>query len=271
MRIVCWNINSVRLRLPLLDILSEDLKPDVLCLQECKAQDKDFPFEAIKEAGYDHIAYYGMKSYNGVAICSKYPIIGHERMDWAGREGDARHIWADIQNQNMAQPIRVHNVYIPAGGDIPDVAENPKFAHKLEFVDALIDWSAKQAKTPLQQVILGDFNIAPSPHDVWNHKQLLKIISHTPQETERLDAFLATGQWVDAIRHIFPEPELLFSWWSYRSRDWQKSNRGRRLDHIWVSNNLKDNIQDAGIHTQGRAWQQPSDHCPIWLDLNINP
>lgn len=268
MRIVSWNINSVRLRLPLIDQLNEKIAPDVLCLQECKAQEKNFPFEAIKEKGYQYIAYYGMKSYNGVAICSKFPILDQGKMDRAGKLDDARHIWADIEASSN-DIIRLHNVYIPAGGDIPDEEENPKFAHKLAYVKALEDWSCEIGSSSKKQVILGDFNIAPSEHDVWSHKQLLKIISHTPVEVEHLNQFQQAGAWVDAIRHVFPEPEKLFSWWSYRSKDWEKSNRGRRLDHIWVSPSLEKHIKSAGLFHEGRSWEKPSDHCPIWVDISL--
>lgn len=267
MRIVSWNINSIRLRLPLLDILAEELSPNVICLQECKAQDHHFPHDAIIKTGFEHMVYYGMKSYNGVAICSKYPIVDHGRMDWAGKSGDARHIWADIEPSSQKEPIRIHNVYIPAGGDIADALENPKFAHKLQFVSELANWSKEQQQTDLKQVILGDFNIAPSEHDVWSHKQLLKIVSHTPKEVELLAKLQSQGHWIDAIREAFPEPEKLYSWWSYRAKDWQKSARGRRLDHIWISKNLQSQLVGAGIHTKGRSWEKPSDHCPIWIDL----
>ncbi len=266
MRIVSWNINSVRLRLPLLDNLVDEINPDVICLQECKAQDQHFPYDAVIKAGFEHIVYYGMKSYNGVAICSRYPINDHGRMDWTGKTNDARHIWADVYG-GSSELIRIHNVYIPAGGDVPDAEENPKFAHKLQFVEELADWSKDQQQTDLRQVILGDFNIAPSEYDVWSHKQLLKIVSHTPQEVALLTKFQSSGQWVDAIRAIFPEPEKLYSWWSYRAKDWQKSARGRRLDHIWVSKNLQSQLKNAGIHAKGRGWEKPSDHCPIWIDL----
>ncbi len=266
MKITSWNINSVRRRIELIDGINQHVAPDILCLQECKAQDSDFPMADIIAKGYAHVVYYGMKAYNGVAICSKYPIINHGRMDWTGKS-DARHIWADIEKPNE-KPVRVHNVYIPAGGDEPDVEKNPKFAHKLQFVQELANWSQKEIAQSERQVILGDFNIAPSEHDVWSHKQLLKIISHTPQEVELLNTFQQSGRWVDAIRHIFAEPEKLYSWWSYRAKDWRKSNRGRRLDHIWVTDDLKDNIQTAEIFETARDWEVTSDHCPISIVLS---
>lgn len=265
MKITSWNINSVRRRIDLIDDINRLVAPDILCLQECKAQDSDFPLLELKAKGYDHIVYYGMKAYNGVAICSKYPIVNSERMDWVGK-ADARHIWADIQAEGQA-PIRVHNVYIPAGGDVPDPDVNPKFAHKLQFVDALAAWSHQHITKAERQVILGDFNIAPSEHDVWSHKQLLKIISHTPQEVTLLNHFQQSGEWIDAIRAVYPEPEKLYSWWSYRSKDWRQSNRGRRLDHIWVTPDLAAHIQSAEIFDSTRDWDITSDHCPVSIVL----
>ncbi len=263
MKITSWNINSVRRRIELIDKLNQEIAPDILCLQECKCQNSDFPLEEIKAKGYEHIVYYGMKAYNGVAICSRLPITNSGRMDWTEKK-DARHIWADIEG------VRIHNLYIPAGGDEPNIDKNPKFAHKLQFVKELADWSEKEIVNSQKQVIVGDFNIAPSEHDVWSHKQLLKIISHTPIETELLTKFLQKGGWIDAIRHKFPEPEKLYSWWSYRAKDWQKSNRGRRLDHIWVTPDLKEYVHKAEIYDKGRSWPEPSDHCPISIILQAS-
>ncbi|MFV0431477.1 MAG: exodeoxyribonuclease III [Alphaproteobacteria bacterium] len=265
MKITSWNINSVRRRIELINAINQNVHPDILCLQECKAQESDFPFLDIKSKGYEHIVYYGMKAYNGVAICSKFPILNHGIMNWTGKE-DARHIWADIQPYS-AEAIRIHNVYIPAGGDIPDAQLNPKFAHKIQFVEELAAWSQQEISQAQRQVILGDFNIAPSEYDVWSHKQLLKIITHTPQEVELLTKFQQSGGWVDAIRSQITEPEKIFSWWSYRSKDWRKSNRGRRLDHIWLTADLLPHLQAAEIFDNARDWDAPSDHCPVSIEL----
>ncbi len=261
MKITSWNINSVRKRIDLIDKLNTKVAPDILCLQECKCQEQHFPWEEIKAKGYEYVAYYGMKAYNGVAIASRFPITDTAPMNWVDRQ-DARHIWADIQG------LRIHNLYIPAGGDEPDTDKNPKFAHKLQFLKELASWSEKVIKTAQKQVIVGDFNVAPSEFDVWSHKQLLKIVSHTPIEVEHLNNFLQKGAWIDAVRYKHPEPEKLYSWWSYRAKDWQKSNRGRRLDHIWVTPDLKEHIQKIEIYDKGRSWSQPSDHCPISVVLS---
>ena len=155
----------------------------------------------------------------------------------------------------------MHNFYIPAGGDIPDREANPKFDHKLLFLDALEKWSRDQADAP--QVLVGDLNIAPREDDVWSHKQLLKIISHTPVETEGLNRIMAAGQWVDAVRKVIPEGQL-YSWWSYRARDWDAADRGRRLDHIWVTPPLADQVSHAEVLRDVRGWRSNLPTMRLW-------
>ncbi len=269
MRIVTWNINSVRLRQDLVLRLIDDIAPDILCLQETKCPDELFPREPFIEKGYEHIALAGMKGYNGVAILSRLPLEGHEVQHWCGRE-DCRHIMARLPGGPNGSGMEIHNLYIPAGGDIPDPDKNEKFAHKLQFLDEMTAWwsASRQAETPM--VVVGDLNIAPLEHDVWSHKQLLKVVSHTPIEVEKLTAMQRTLGWVDAVRHFVPEDEKLYSWWSYRARDWEISNRGRRLDHIWVTPPLAGGLRQAKIETTARGWEpKPSDHAPVWVDIKV--
>ena len=258
MKITSWNINSVRLRIGLVEDMIKAVQPDVICLQETKAQDMHFPEEAIAEMGYKYQAYRGEKSYNGVAILSRIPLEDVQFKQWAGKE-DCRHISA------VANGVRIHNFYIPAGGDIPDRGENPKFGHKLDFVDEVTAYFAK--KTPHSSVMVGDLNIAPLAEDVWSTKQLKKVVSHTDIEREKLLKLIADGGWDDAIRSYFGPDEVLYSWWSYRARDYKASNRGRRLDHIFVSQDIKDTVTKAEIYEPARGWEKPSDHVPISISL----
>lgn len=261
MRIATWNINSVRLRLPLLLRLMAERAPDVIALQETKTPDEFFPFEEIRAAGYAHIHAHGMKGYNGVAIISKIPFEAIEVHHRCGRE-DCRHIAVRLKNG-----VELHNLYIPAGGDEPDPEVNDKYAHKLDFVDEMTRWF-KDRHTPDQKLItLGDFNIAPYEHDVWSHKQLLNVVSHTPPETTRLEKMLRSLNWIDTARHFIPMEEKSYTWWSYRNRDWRKSNRGRRLDHIWVTPPLEGALQKYEVLIEARDWPQPSDHVPVIVDL----
>ena len=234
-RIVTWNINSVRLRHPLLAGLVAALEPDVLCLQETKCPDEHFPAEAARAHGFAHIAHRGMKGYNGVAILSRIPfVVRHDDPDWCER-GDCRHLGVDLDAPGG--PLELHNFYVPAGGDLADRVANAKFAHKLDFVAEAAAWTT--ARGPgRRSVLVGDLNIAPLEHDVWSHRQLLNVVSHTPVEVAALNHWQASGAWHDALRHFVPADQKLYTWWSYRARDWEATDRGRRLDHVWVSQDL---------------------------------
>lgn len=223
--------------------------------------DELFPADAIQALGFEYIAFRGEKSYNGVAILSKQPLSDIQTGTFGGNE-QARHLQATLPNG-----ITLHNFYIPAGGDLPDANENPKFAHKLQFVEDLTRWSA-ELSADNKSIIVGDFNIAPLEHDVWSSKQLRNVVSHTDIERDKLKNLQNAGKWVDSHRHFVPEQEKLYSWWSYRARDWETSNRGRRLDHIWVSPCLKPQLAEATILMEARGWEKPSDHVPITTTLH---
>ncbi|MEM8915732.1 MAG: exodeoxyribonuclease III [Pseudomonadota bacterium] len=263
MRVATWNINSVRLRIDLVLRFLAEYQPDILCLQETKVIDDLFPLKPIQEAGYDHTAIAGMKSYNGVAILSRLPLDPIPGQSWCGKD-DCRHIAA-----RLGDGTEIHNFYIPAGGDVPDRKVNDKFAHKLDFVDSMAAWWPAQHAADKPLIAVGDFNIAPLEHDVWSHKQLLSVVSHTPIEVEKLTAMQASINWTDAVRHFVPEDEKLYSWWSYRARDWSASDKGRRLDHIWVTEPLKPKLKSAQVLRPARGWDpKPSDHAPVIVDLD---
>ncbi len=263
LRVATWNINSLRLRQGLLGQVVEKLKPDVICLQETKVPDELFPHEIAGNIGYPHVAYRGMKSYNGVAIFSKLPLTVLDGPDWCAK-GDCRHLAVRLAHPGGA--VTLHDFYVPAGGDVPDRDANPKFGHKLDFV---AEARAHFAKLKMQRTILvGDLNIAPLEHDVWSHKQLLDVVSHTPVETQALLAWQTQG-FVDALRHFVPEDEKLYTWWSYRNRDWRASNRGRRLDHVWVSKDLAGALVSFQVLDEARDWVQTSDHAPVLVELSL--
>jgi exodeoxyribonuclease-3 len=259
MKIVTWNINSVRLRLNLLQNLAEIARPDVICLQETKASDEVFPQDEIKKMGYEYMAFSGQKSYNGVAILSKYPI--NNIFSSSFFNNDKRHISAKIGD------IEIHNFYIPAGGDEPDIDINPKFKHKLEYIKLVQDWFLTNRNKNDKIILLGDLNIAPHKHDVWSSSQLKNVVSHTPIERELLINLQNSFEFIDSARHFTNMDEKLYSWWSYRNKDWQKSDRGRRLDHIWVSLPLKGQLKSITTLKEARSWDRPSDHVPFILDL----
>jgi len=262
LKLATWNINSVRLRIGIVKRLLRDDDIDVLCLQETKVVDDAFPRKAFNKLGYVHHAINGQKGYHGVAILSRVPFGRVEAKEFC-KKGDARHLSVVLRGG-----VELHNFYVPAGGDIPDPTLNPKFAHKLQFLDEMETYFDRmKAKSSVARVVVGDLNVAPFEHDVWSHKQLLKVVSHTPPETDRMHRLYATHDWIDVTRSFVPKEQKVFSWWSYRNQDWKKSDRGRRLDHIWTSPALKGAVKSHAILKGARDWRRPSDHVPIVAEI----
>jgi exodeoxyribonuclease-3 len=267
--VTTWNINSVRLRFPIVRDLIEQERPDVLCLQETKTPDDKFPAAEFRALGYLHQAIIGNKGYNGVAILSRLPFSDAQAMPMCGKP-DARHMSVTLAGEaRKAAGITIHNFYVPAGGDEPDPSINDKFAHKLAFLAEMDAWARAFQPTGQQAILVGDLNIAPYETDVWSHKQLLDVVSHTPVETQTLERLRADHGWVDAIRQLMPEPERVYTWWSYRAADWEAADKGRRLDHVWLSPSLADALHSADIHKHARGWERPSDHAPITVRLAL--
>ena len=233
-----WNINSVRLREALVARVMQEEGPDILCLQECKSPVDKMPLAAFAELGYGHVVARGQKGYNGVAILSKFPLEDTGDMDFADL-GHARHVSARLENG-----VVIHNFYVPAGGDVPDRSVNDKFGQKLDYLTA------------------------PREDDVWNHKQLLKIVSHTPVEVEHLSDVMAAGGWQDVTRADIPDGPL-YSWWSYRASDWDAADKGRRLDHIWATGDVATAAHSSRILRGARGWEQPSDHAPVFATFDL--
>lgn len=260
MKIATWNINSVRLREPIVLKFLEAEAPDVLCLQETKSPVEKLPLENFAALGYTHVEARGFKGYNGVMTLSKLPFVESYSRNFVGRE-DARHIATRFENG-----VTLHNFYVPAGGDEPDRDVNEKFGHKLDFLSEMSSMFEDDA--PNKAVLVGDLNIAPLEDDVWSHKQLLKVVSHTPIECETLDKLMQAGGWRDVVRALMPEGKL-YSWWSYRARDWDAADKGRRLDHVWASADLADSAQNVKILREARGWEKPSDHVPVIVEFAL--
>ncbi len=255
-----WNINSVRLREPLVLKLLAEHGPDVLCLQECKSPVDKIPVEAFQAAGYTHMVARGQKGYNGVAILSKLPLLDAGDQDFA-MLGHARHVAAKLENGTT-----IHNFYVPAGGDKPDREINEKFGQKLDYLSEMRDWF--HSDKPEKSILVGDLNIAPREDDVWDHKKLLKIVSHTPVEVEALGAVQDVGNWVDITRQDVPTGNL-YSWWSYRAADWDAADKGRRLDHIWATSDIAQAGHSSHIVRDARGWEKPSDHAPVFASFDL--
>jgi exodeoxyribonuclease-3 len=252
--VATWNINSVRIRIDHIARFVGEHQPDVLCLQEIKCRNEEFPSKAFSSIGlpYQHIV--GQKGSHGVAIISKHPLLPIEAPTFCPRT-EARVSAVTVKG------LTIHNLYVPAGGDIPDPALNDKFAHKLEVLARMRAHYAAEANDQ-PTLLVGDLNVAPGEHDVWSHRQLLNVVSHTPVETEGLDAVRTAGAFVDLARALKPAPEKLYSWWSYRG-DWKTSNRGRRLDHIWATPGLAERCDKIEFINAPRGWDRPSDHIPV--------
>lgn len=255
-----WNINSVRLREDIVCKLLKEEAPDILCLQECKSPVEKIPLEGFRALGYNHIVARGQKGYNGVAIISRLPIEDVGSRDWAGLD-HARHVAARLENG-----VTIHNHYVPAGGDVADREVNEKFGQKLDYLTELRDDFHGEA--PKRAILVGDLNIAPREDDVWDHKKLLKVVSHTPIEVEHLLETQDAGNWVDVTRADIPDGRL-YSWWSYRAREWDSADKGRRLDHVWATSDIASAAHGSRILRAARGWDKPSDHAPVFATFDI--
>ena len=258
LRIATWNINSVRHREATVSRLLREEEPDVLCLQETKTPVELLPLEGLAALGYRHVVVRGEKGYNGVAILSRLPLEMVPHRDFCTR-GDARHVAARLPSGMV-----IHNVYIPAGGDVPDPALNPKFAHKLDFLAELRDWFAETS--PERAILVGDLNVAPREDDVWSRKQLLKIVSHTPGEVAALVAAQGAGGWVDVTRAHIPDGAALFLVVLPGARTGGRRTRGAGST-ISGRRPTSPSARAAAASPHVRGWDSPSDHVPVFAEF----
>jgi exodeoxyribonuclease-3 len=269
LKVTTWNVNSVRFRIDLIAKFIKAARPDILCLQETKCPDDKFPLKRFKRLGYEHVAMNGQKGYHGVSVLSRVPFESRGVHDFCGKS-DCRHVSVAFGDRaGLKDPITIHNLYVPAGGDLPDPELNPKFQHKLSFLDEMRERADVHVKGTERAILLGDLNVAPLEHDVWSHKQMLNVVSHTPIECEKLTLAQKAGGWIDAMRSVVPEPTKLYTWWSYRSPDWKSADKGRRLDHIWITPHLADRLRSINIAKEARGWHQPSDHVPVTATFDL--
>lgn len=270
LRLLCWNVNGLRPRLPHLERVIDTTNPDVICLQETKLDDSIFPAEALTTAGYPHQAIWGMPQYNGVAILSRLPLGDIRRHPHADTDATpCRHISATLTPSDGPDPVTIHCLYVPAGGDIPDPEVNPRFAAKLDFLDRAGDWFAGSYGYDDRMILAGDFNVAPLPADVWDHRRMSRTMTHTPLEIAALERFRSALDWQDCLRRHMGEDVPAFTWWSYRAADYRESGKGRRLDHVWASRSMIGHVRDVEIFENTRGWDRPSDHVPVIVDFGI--
>ncbi|MDX1400293.1 MAG: exodeoxyribonuclease III [Kiloniellales bacterium] len=261
LRIATWNVNSLRQRLDHLARLSEEQNPDVICMQETKVRDEDFPIEPVRDLGYRHILIHGQKSYNGVAIASRLPFQAEEKRIWCAKD-DRRHVSVKFEGG-----LELHNFYVPSGGAIPDPIKNDKFAHKLQFLTEMAAWASSEHLKSRKAVLVGDMNVAPLEWDVWNHKKLLKSVGHTPQESALMEDLWKSADLLDVPRFFTPTPQHLYSWWGYRYPQAFDKDYGWRLDHVLITPPLAGSVKNLKTLREARAWDKPSDHVPILLDI----
>ncbi len=253
-KIASWNINSVRARVEIVERFLVDYAPDILCLQETKVVNGTFPEGLFRRLGYNHQMLNGQPMHHGVAILSKIPMRDDDRLDWQAN-GEARHIGVRLDNG-----LRIENVYIPAGGEEPDRTINHKFGQKLDFLERMIDWSSK---LDVPTLLLGDFNVAPLECDVWSPQAARQC--RQPHAGRMRPAGPAAGKprLGRSRPQILSPARGLYTWWSYRAADWAKSDKGRRLDHMWVSPSIADKAISHVVAEDVRGWMRPSDHAPL--------
>ena len=253
MKLATWNVNSLNVRLPhVLDWL-RDNPVDVLCLQETKQEDVKFPYEALKEAGYEAI-HIGQKTYNGVAIISRHPLSDVQRNIPNFEDDQQRVIAATING------IRVVCAYIPNG----QAVDSDKYQYKMRWLKALTDWLKTELVAHPKLVLLGDYNIAPEDRDCHDPEAWLGQILVSPAEREAFQTLINLGLH-DSFR-LFEQDEKSFSWWDYRMMGFRR-NFGMRIDHILVSDALKATCLAATIDKAPRKLERPSDHTPVILEI----
>lgn len=255
-KIVSWNVNSLRARFERVEeyLLKHD--PDILCLQETKCKDDNFPEFDIRVLGYD-VCHYGLSQYNGVAIISKENqsdvVVGIDNEN-DPYIADGRVIRADVKN------ITVLSVYAPNGRDV----ENEHYEKKLAWYDHFHEYIQKLKEVKKNIVIVGDFNVAPRNDDVWDIDNFPLTTHVTDKERSKVEALLNLG-FVDTFRHLHPDDEG-FTFWDYRGSD-LISNKGMRIDLALVSDSLIPSIQELSVDRESRLGEKPSDHAAIVLDL----
>jgi exodeoxyribonuclease-3 len=249
MKIATWNVNSLNVRLPHVMKWLEENPTDVLCIQETKLTDDKFPLATLEAAGY-HVAYTGQKTYNGVALISKQPILDIVKNNPKFEDPQQRIIAGTING------VRVVCAYVPNG----QAVGSDKYQYKMAWMNAFHDWIAEQAAQYPELAVLGDYNIAPEDRDVHDPAAWQGMVHVSEQERDQLKRLLALGL-TDAFR-MFEQADKSFSWWDYRGLGF-RLNKGLRIDHILLSDALKQRCSACVIDRVPRKWEQPSDHTPV--------
>lgn len=260
MRIATWNVNSVRQRLESLQAWLKERDPDIVCLQEIKCQDDAFPREPLEAMGYN-VAVHGQKTFNGVALLSKLPF-DEVKSGLDGNDGDVQARFLEALVSTKTGVVRVVSLYLPNGNPAP----GDKYDYKLKWMDRLTAFARERMKLEEPLVLAGDYNVIPAAADARRPEAWVNDALFLPQTREKFRALLNLGL-TDAIRAVSDDPGL-YSFWDYQAGSWPK-NDGIRIDHLLLSPQAADRLADAGIDKHVRSWDKPSDHVPVWVDLDI--
>ena len=261
MRIATWNVNSVNQRVDNLTAWLKAREPDVVCLQEIKCQDAGFPREPLEALGYNVVTH-GQKTFNGVAILSKYPLEDVTR-GLPGDESDVQSRFITATVSAGAGSVKVACLYLPNGNP----TNTEKYPYKLKWMDRLSQFTREHLKFEEPLVLAGDYNVIPTAADVHNPEAWLTDALFLPQTRTKFRELANLGM-TDALRAISNEHGL-YTFWDYQAGAWQKNN-GIRIDHLMVSPQAADRLSAAGVDKYVRAWEKPSDHVPVWIDLNFD-
>ena len=261
MRIATWNVNSVNQRVDNLTAWLKAREPDVVCLQEIKCQDAGFPREPLEALGYNVVTH-GQKTFNGVAILSKYPLEDVTR-GLPGDESDVQSRFITATVSAGAGSVKVACLYLPNGNP----TNTEKYPYKLKWMDRLSQFTREHLKFEEPLVLAGDYNVIPTAADVYNPAAWLTDALFLPQTRTKFRELANLGM-TDALRAISNEHGL-YTFWDYQAGAWQKNN-GIRIDHLMVSPQAADRLSAAGVDKYVRAWEKPSDHVPVWIDLNFD-
>jgi len=260
MRIATWNVNSIKQRVENLAAWLRERQPDIVCLQETKCVDDAFPREPLEALGYN-VAVHGQKTFNGVAILSKLAFDEvTPRLPGDAEDDHARFLEAVVSTGGRA--LRVASIYLPNGNP----ANTDKYPYKLKWMKRLFDYSAERLKLEEPLVLAGDYNAIPADADVHNPELWRSDALFLPQTRTRWRALTNLGL-TDAIRATSDDAGL-YTFWDYQAGAWQKNN-GIRIDHMLLSPQAADRLVTAGIDKHVRAWEKPSDHVPVWIELDL--
>jgi exodeoxyribonuclease-3 len=260
MRIATWNVNSIRQRLDHLLTWLQERQPDIVCLQEIKCLDEAFPREPIEALGYNVVTH-GQKTFNGVALLSKYPFDEtRPRLHGDPEDDHARFLEGVVSHQSGT--FRIACLYLPNGNPV----DTGKYPYKLKWMDRLRAYAQERLTMEEPFVLAGDFNVIPTPADVYNPQAWMNDALFLPQTRQRFQSLLNLGL-TDAFRAVSDTPQQ-YTFWDYQGGAWPKNN-GIRIDHLLLSPQASDRLIDVGIDRHVRGWEKASDHVPIWADLNF--